>query len=98
MYLAGASRRQTLASLAVQTAIYFFLPFAVPLLLNVPVSFVCVALGGMMSGALTALQVVGYAALFSGLLLAFYGLYCAVTFLVARRDVGRALRASAGGV
>ena len=98
LYLAGASRRQTLASLAVQTAIYFFLPFAVPLLLNVPVSFVCVALGGMMSGALTALQVVGYAALFSGLLLAFYGLYCAVTFLVARRDVGRALRASAGGV
>lgn len=94
LYLAGASKKQTLFSLFVQTALYFFLPFAVPILLNVPVTFICVGLNGMMGGALTALQVIGYAATLSGILLLFYALYCAVTCIVAGVDVRRELRAS----
>ncbi len=94
LYLAGASERQTLFSLTVQIALYFFLPFAVPVLLSVPVSFICMGLNNVMGGALTNLQIVGYAAMFSGVLLLFYALYCAVTCLVARLDVKRALRAS----
>lgn len=94
LYLAGASRRQTFASLAVQIALYFFLPFAVPILLNIPLSFICVALKGMMGAYLTDLQVVGYTAMFSGVILLFYALYGAITFLVARLDVGRELNSA----
>lgn len=77
-----------------QIALYFLLPFAVPILLNVPVSFACVGLNRVMGGALTNLQIVGNAAFFSSMLLLFYALYCAVTCLVARLDVKRSLRAS----
>lgn len=94
LYLVGASEKQTLFSLVVQTALYFFLPFAVPILMNVPVSVICMGINGLMGGALTNLQVISYAALFSGVLLLFYAFYCAVTCIVARSDVKRELHAS----
>lgn len=94
LYLVGASEKQTLFSLVVQTALYFFLPFAVPILMNVPVSVICMGINGLMGGALTNLQVISYAALFSGVLLLFYALYCAVTCIVAQSDVKRELHAS----
>ncbi len=94
LYLVGASRKQTFFSLFVQIAVYFFLPFAVPILLNVPVSIICIALSKMIYGSFTNLQVIGYAAMFSGLLLLFYALYCTVTYIIALVDIKRALHAS----
>lgn len=94
LYLVGATRRQTLASLVAQIAMYFFLPFVVPVLMNIPVAFICIGLNDMMGGALTDLQVVGYAAMFTGILLLFYALYCAVTCIIACAEVRRGLRAS----
>ena len=95
LYLIGASKRQTLGSLCTQIAIYFFLPFVLPLLMNIPVSFICISLNAAIGGgALTDLQVIGYAAAFSGVLLLFYALYCSVTCLVASADVKRELHSS----
>lgn len=94
LYLTGASKRQTLASLIVQIALYFFLPFAAPILICVPAIFIAMAINDMMGGALTNLQLIGYAAIFLGVLLLFYALYCTVTCLVARADVKRELHSS----
>ncbi len=94
LYLAGASERQTLSALTVNIALWFFLPFAVPILLNIPVFFVNMAVNDMFSGYLSFGQLLGNTALFSGVILLLYALYCAVTCLVARLDVKRSLRAS----
>lgn len=92
LFLAGASQRNTLSALTAQIALWFILPFVVPIFLNLPVAFICIALNDMMSGgALSVLQVVGNTVMFSGLLLFFYALYCSVTCLVARLDVRRIL-------
>ena len=87
----GASAKKTVASLITQIALYFFLPFILPILMNVPVAFICMGLNDMMGGSLTNLQVVGYAAMFTAILLLFYVVYCAVTCIVARADVKRGL-------
>lgn len=94
LYLIGASQKQTLASLVVQIVLYFFLPFAAPILMSVPAAFICMGLNDIIYGALTNLQVIGYAAIFLGVLLLFYSLYCTVTCLVARADVKRELHSS----
>ena len=94
LYLVGASEKQTIGSLCMQIAICFFLPFVLPMLMNVPVSFICISLNAVMGGALTDLQVIGYAAVFSSVLLLFYALYCTVTCLVSRADVKRELHSS----
>ena len=91
LYLVGASAKKTVASLITQIALYFFLPFILPILMNVPVAFICMSLNDMMGGSLTNLQVVGYAAMFTAILLLFYVVYCAVTCIVARADVKRGL-------
>lgn len=91
LYLVGASAKKTVASLITQIALYFFLPFILPILMNVPVAFICMGLNDMMGGSLTNLQVVGYAAMFTAILLLFYVVYCAVTCIVARADVKRGL-------
>lgn len=94
LYLVGASERQTIASLVAQIALYFFLPFAVPILMSVPAAFICMGLNDMIYGALSNLQVIGYAAIFLCVLLLFYAVYCAVTCIVARADVKRELHSS----
>lgn len=94
LFLSGATEKETLRSLAVQLLVYFFLPFAVPIFLNIPVSFICMALNGFFGGYMPNIQVVGFAAMFSGMLLLFYALYCAVVYLVSRADVKKTLRAA----
>ena len=92
LFFAGATEKEALLSLTLQLVLYFFLPFAVPLLVNIPVSFICMAISGMFGGYMPNIQVVGYAALFSAALIVIYGLYCAVACLVSRRDIKKTLR------
>ena len=94
LYLIGASKRQTIGSLIAQIVLYFFLPFAIPILMSAPAAFICMGLNDMMGGALTNLQVIGYAAILLGVLLLFFAIYCAVTCIAAQTDVRRALRPS----
>lgn len=94
LYLVGASERQTFFSLFVQTALYFLLPFAVPIFINIPMSVICIGLNELYGGALTPLQVIGYGALFMGALLLVYLLYCLVTCLVGYTDVKKEMYAS----
>lgn len=94
LYFAGATRGEVLRSLIVQLVLYFFLPFAVPVVLNVPVCAICMAVNGMLGGYMPNIQVVGYAAAFSAVLLLVYGLYCAATCLICGREVARSLYVS----
>lgn len=94
LYLVGASKRQTFFSLFVQTLLYFLLPFAVPIFINIPMSVICIGLNELNGGALTPLQVIGYGALFMGALLLVYLLYCFVTCFVGYTDVKKEMYAS----
>ena len=92
LYFAGATEKEVLHSLTVQLLLYFFLPFVVPLLMSVPILFICIALSGFMGGYMTALQIAVCVFLFSAVLLVLFGLYCAVTCIIARTDIRRTLR------
>lgn len=91
LYLAGATEKEVLRSLIVQLVLYFLLPFVLPLLMNIPASFIGLAIGRLM-GYLSVSQVIGFAALFSGTLLVLFGLYCAMTCFISRKEIKRALR------
>lgn len=91
LYFAGATEKEVLRSLTVQLVLYFFLPFVLPLFMNIPASFIGLAIGRLM-GFLSVLQVIGFAALFSGTLLVLFGLYCAMTCFISRKDIKRTLR------
>lgn len=92
LYFAGATEKEVLHSLTVQLLLYFFLPFVVPLLMSVPILFICLTLSGFMGGYMTALQIAVCVFLFFAVLLVLFGLYCAVTCAIARTDIRRTLR------
>ena len=91
LYLAGATEKESLRSLTVQLALYFLLPFVLPILINIPVSFICMVQSKLLGGYMPNLQIIGFAAMFSGILLALFGIYCAVICIIARKEIRRAL-------
>lgn len=87
LFRLGASRRQQSQTLFRQTFSFFFLPFALPILLSIPAALIC--------GQITALagygehlgQVFLNSSLIALVMAAIYGLYFTATYLTAKRNV-----------
>ncbi len=87
LYRLGADRDEQSRTLFRQIAAFFFLPFALPMLLSVPTGFICarmMKLGGYAVAASEIAAVTGGIALVVG---AVYVLYFSATYLIAKRSV-----------
>lgn len=89
LFRLGASRQEQCKTLFRQTFSFFMAPFAVPMLISIPVALICrhiMTLAGM--PALLP-QVTAIAAVTAGCMLLVYLLYYAATYLIAKRTVVR---------
>lgn len=89
LYRLGASKEEQSRTLLKQIFAFFFLPFALPMLLSIPSGLICaqiMRLGGYASVASEVLCVAGGIAL---VITAVYVLYFSATYLVAKRSVVR---------
>lgn len=89
LYRLGADRGEQSRTLFRQTFSFFFLPFALPILLSIPSGMICrqiMTSSGYMLAASKMLAVAGCIAL---VMTAIYVLYFSATYLVAKRSVIR---------
>lgn len=89
LYRLGASKEEQSRTLLKQIFAFFFLPFALPMLLSIPSGLICaqiMRLGGYASVVSEVLCVAGGIAL---VITAVYVLYFSATYLVAKRSVVR---------
>lgn len=87
LYRLGADKREQSRTLFRQTFSFFFLPFALPMLLSVPTGFVCMKImkgSGFLAEASHILSISAGIAL---AVTAIYVLYFTATYLVAKRSV-----------
>lgn len=87
----GASERSLNWSLFLQIFFYFFLPFGVPLFLNIPLSYVCSALSLVNGVFLYGVDLFGQLMTVTGLILSVYIPYFLVCYFLAKRDVEKSL-------
>lgn len=83
----GANRAVCASALFRQVGIFFLLPFVLPVLLSIPVGFVCVQMLHWVGYMEVASQVAGSCAIIAGALTAVYGLYFTATYLLAKGKV-----------
>lgn len=87
LYRLGADKREQSRTLFRQTFSFFFLPFALPMLLSVPTGVICMRImrgGGFLAEASHVLSISAGIAL---AVTAIYVLYFTATYLVAKRSV-----------
>ena len=90
LYKLGASKREQARALFKQTFAFFFLPFALPILLSIPAGVICaqiMALNGLAGAVSKTLISAGLIAL---VMSAIYVLYFTATYLLTKRTVIKA--------
>ncbi len=90
LFKLGASKREQSRTLLKQTFAFFFLPFALPVLLSIPAGLICtqiVNLSGLISATSRPIATAGLIAL---VMSALYVLYFTATYLLTKRTVIKA--------
>ncbi|MBR7100514.1 MAG: ABC transporter permease [Clostridia bacterium] len=91
----GADKKTVGKTLFFQLFFFFFAPLAMPVLLNVPLGFICTGMAALIQGkGITLSIIVGELAKVTGALLALYALYFVVTYLLALLDVKRSVHSA----
>lgn len=82
--------RKTLFS---QMFFFYFLPFALPFAMCFPLAVALKAMVAEAAVQISTLVIFGQIAAFAGIILALYALYFTVTYLIARKEVQKTIRA-----
>ena len=90
LYKLGASKRDLARALFKQTFVFFFLPFALPVLLSIPAGMICANLVTWTGYAEIAVQSRIASGIIALVLIAVYALYYSATYLVTKRSVIKA--------
>ena len=87
LYRLGAGEREQSKALFQQTFIFFFLPFALPILMSFPAGAICANIMKLSGYAFLTGEVTLYAVLIALVLSAIYLLYFTATYLIARKNI-----------
>ena len=87
LYRLGAGEREQSKALFQQTFIFFFLPFALPILMSFPAGAICANIMKLSGYAFLTGEVTLYAVLIALVLSAIYLLYFTATCLIARKNI-----------
>ena len=87
LFRLGASRRQQSQTLFRQTFSFFFLPFALPILLSIPTALICGQLTVLAGFEEHLSRVFANSGMIALVMAAIYGLYFTATYLTAKRNV-----------
>lgn len=83
----GAGEKEQSKALFQQTFIFFFLPFALPILMSFPAGAICANIMKLSGYAFLTGEVTLYAVLIALVLSAIYLLYFTATYLIARKNI-----------
>lgn len=83
----GADKKTQCKTLFWQTFSFFFLPFALPLLLSIPAAVICAQLMSLAGFVGIISQVIVAAAVIAMILIALFTVYFTATYLIAKRNI-----------
>lgn len=89
----GADEGMLRKTLFSQMFFFYFLPFALPFAMCFPLAVALKAMVAESAVQISTLVIFGQVAAFAGIILALYALYFTVTYLIARKEVQKTIRA-----
>lgn len=87
LFRLGASKREQSSTLFKQIFFFFFLPFALPILLSIPTGFICRQILKLAGFTQSVLQIPILTSVIALIVTAVYILYFTATYLIAKRNI-----------